>query len=72
LLASSMTAGEMRDHLGVTSLEFVSLDGLYRACGLSEGRNPNRPQYCDACFSGEYPVQPSDMVAKGFKLKEPA
>ncbi|MEM6466136.1 MAG: amidophosphoribosyltransferase [Pseudomonadota bacterium] len=72
LLASSMSAAEMRDHLGVTSLEFVSLDGLYRACGLSEGRNPNRPQYCDACFSGEYPVQPSDMVAKGFKLKEPA
>ncbi|MEO1550990.1 MAG: amidophosphoribosyltransferase [Pseudomonadota bacterium] len=72
LLASTMTAAQMRDHLGVTSLEFVSLDGLYRACGLSEGRNSAQPQYCDACFSGDYPMRPRDMVAKGFKLKEPA
>ena len=33
------------------------------------GRDPKSPQYCDACFSGEYPVAPSDMMAKGFALK---
>jgi amidophosphoribosyltransferase len=72
LLASSMTEDEMRDHLGVTSLRFVTLDGLYRACGESAGRDSDTPQYCDACFSGEYPVQPADMLVKGFKIKSVA
>ncbi len=64
LLASHMTTEEMRQHIGVDSLSFVSLDGLYRACG-EEGRNGAKPQYCDACFSGEYPLMPSDAVESG-------
>jgi amidophosphoribosyltransferase len=69
LLASSMTEDEMRAHLGVTSLRFISLDGLYRAVGEAAGRDVAQPQYCDACFSGDYPVAPSDMVERGFLLK---
>jgi amidophosphoribosyltransferase len=69
LLAATMSEDEMRDHLGVDSLKFISLDGLYRAVGAAEGRNDACPQYCDACFSGEYPVAPSDMIEKGFELK---
>ena len=69
LLAARMSEDEMRDHLGVDSLRFISLDGLYRAVGEAKGRDPNAPQYCDACFSGEYPVAPSDMIDKGFALK---
>ncbi len=69
LLASHMSEDEMRDHLGVTSLRFISLDGLYRAVGAAGGRDAAAPQYCDACFSGEYPVAPSDMIEKGFALK---
>ena len=69
LLASHKSEDEMRDHLGVDSLRFVSLDGLYRAVGESTGRNAACPQYCDACFSGEYPVAPSDMIDKGFQVK---
>lgn len=69
LLASSMSEDEMRDHLGVDSLRFVSLDGLYRACGAKSGRDGAAPQYCDACFSGAYPVRPSDMIERGFELK---
>jgi len=69
LLASAMDEEEMRDHLGVDSLRFVSLDGLYRACGEEAGRDGSRPAYCDACFSGAYPVRPSDMIAQGFELK---
>jgi amidophosphoribosyltransferase len=72
LLAATMSEEEMRHHLEVASLKFITLDGLYRAVGESNGRNPKAPQYCDACFSGEYPVRPSDMLAKGFKLAEPA
>ncbi len=69
LLAATMSEAEMCRHLGVTSLKFISLDGLYRAVGESEGRNSACPQYCDACFSGEYPVAPSDQIEKGFALK---
>lgn len=69
LLAATMSEDEMRDHLGVDSLKFISLDGLYRAAGEAGGRNNAAPQYCDACFSGEYPVAPSDMIEKGFQLK---
>lgn len=72
LLAANMTEDEMRDHLGVDSLKFISLDGLYRAVGEENGRNPAAPRYCDACFSGEYPVRPADMIAKGFSLKTAA
>jgi amidophosphoribosyltransferase len=69
LLAAQMSEDEMREHLGVDSLKFISLDGLYRAVGEAEGRNPKCPQYCDACFSGEYPVKPADMLDQGFKMK---
>ena len=69
LLAARMSEEEMRDHLGVDSLKFISLDGLYRAVGEAKGRDPEAPQHCDACFSGQYPVAPSDMIEKGFELK---
>ncbi|WP_101068310.1 amidophosphoribosyltransferase [Roseovarius salinarum] len=69
LLAATMSEEEMREHLAVDSLRFISLDGLYRAVGESGGRNAKCPQYCDACFSGDYPVAPSDQIEKGFELK---
>jgi amidophosphoribosyltransferase len=72
LLAATMSEDEMRDHLGVDSLRFISLDGLYRAVGEARGRDPAQPQYCDACFSGEYPVVPADMVTQGFQMKTAA
>lgn len=72
LLAATMTEEEMRQHLAVDSLKFISLDGLYRAVGEANGRDPAKPAYCDACFSGEYPVTPTDQIAKGFQLVEAA
>ncbi len=72
LLAATMSEDEMCQHLQVDSLKFISLDGLYRAVGEAEGRDPASPQYCDACFSGEYPVEPSDMMERGFQLKTAA
>ncbi|MEY8881240.1 amidophosphoribosyltransferase [Donghicola sp. XS_ASV15] len=69
LLAARMSEEEMGDYLGVDSLKFISLDGLYRAAGEPDGRNNSCPQFCDACFSGEYPVRPRDMIEKGFELK---
>ena len=72
LLAATMSEEEMRVHLSVDSLKFISLDGLYRALGEAQGRNNDCPQYCDACFSGEYPVAPSDMLDQGFEMKPKA
>jgi amidophosphoribosyltransferase len=53
-------------------LKFISLDGLYRAVGESKGRDPKSPQYCDACFSGDYPIESSDMIEKGFQFRAAA
>ncbi len=55
LLAARKSVEEMAKHIGVDSLAFISTDGLYRAMGLS-GRDPALPQYCDACFTGDYPI----------------
>ena len=69
LLAASMSEAEMREWIGVDSLKFISLDGLYRAVGEAAGRDAENPRYCDACFSGEYPVAPSDKIDEGFQMK---
>lgn len=69
LLAATMSEDEMRDWIGVDSLKFISLDGLYRAAGEAAGRDPAAPKFCDACFSGDYPVTPSDKIAEGFEMK---
>ena len=66
LIAANMSNEEMRAYLRVDSLKFISLDGLYRACGVPH-RDPEEPQFCDACFSGAYPVRPSDMIERGFE-----
>lgn len=69
LIAARMSEEQIRAYLGVDSLKFISLDGLYRACGEEGGRDAAAPQFCDACFSGDYPVRPSDMIDHGFQLK---
>ena len=55
LMASTMDIAGMAAHIGVDSLAFVTLDGLYRAVGETS-RNATSPQYCDACFTGDYPI----------------
>ena len=59
LLASRMTVDEMAEFIRVDSLGFLSIDGLYRAVGEA-ARNGESPQYCDACFTGEYPTRLTD------------
>jgi len=61
LLAARHNVAEMAGLIGADSLAFVSLDGLYRALGKS-GRDAARPHYCDACFTGEYPIPLPDMM----------
>ena len=60
LLAAQMSVAEMADYIKVDSLSFLSIDGLYRALG-EEGRDEGKPQYCDACFTGDYPTHLTDQ-----------
>ncbi len=60
LLAAQHGVEQMARIIGVDSLAFLTIDGLYRAMGL-DGRMADAPQYCDACFSGEYPIIPTDQ-----------
>ena len=55
LLAARFDVDEMAEFIGVDSLAFVSIDGLYRAMGET-GRDPLAPRFCDACFTGDYPI----------------
>ena len=55
LLAANYDLEGMRNYIGVDSLAFVSVDGLYRALGF-EGRDNENPQFADHYFTGEYPT----------------
>ncbi|HKX80444.1 MAG TPA: amidophosphoribosyltransferase [Novosphingobium sp.] len=60
LLAANMDIAAMADFIKADSLAFVSIDGLYRAVGEAQ-RNKLCPQFCDACFSGDYPTSLTDF-----------
>lgn len=61
LLAARMNVAEMADYIHADSLAFLSIDGLYRACQEPNGRNDRLPQFCDACFTGDYPTHLTDQ-----------
>ncbi len=61
LLAHRMSVPEIEKFIGVDSLAYISIDGLYRAVGEAK-RNNKIPQYCDACFTGDYAVELIDKV----------
>jgi amidophosphoribosyltransferase len=60
LLAANHDVQGMADYIQADSLAFISIDGLYRAAG-EERRADIRPQYCDACFTGDYPTRLTDQ-----------
>jgi amidophosphoribosyltransferase len=59
LLAAQMSVAEMNGYIKADSLGFISIDGLYRALG-EQIREEAAPQYCDACFTGDYPTRLTD------------
>ena len=52
----------MARFIGADSLAFISIDGLYRAMG-ERRRDPAAPRFCDACFTGDYPIALTDHDA---------
>ena len=47
----------MATSIGADSLGFLSLEGMMRAVGRSDG-------YCNACFTGVYPVPVNEPQRK--------
>ncbi|WP_353184059.1 amidophosphoribosyltransferase [Bosea sp. (in: a-proteobacteria)] len=66
LLAATHSLEEMRQFVGADSLAFISVDGLYRAMG-HERRDPQRPQFTDHCFTGDYPTSLTDVIGESAK-----
>ena len=66
LLASKLDLEGMRKFINATTLQFLSIEGLYKSMGI-EKRNSSYPQFTDHCFTGEYPVEPVDANDKNFK-----
>ncbi|HEY9078293.1 MAG TPA: amidophosphoribosyltransferase [Anaerolineaceae bacterium] len=61
LIAHRLTVEQIAQHVGCDSLHFLSLEGMMRAIGSEEG-------YCNACFTGEYPIPVSGRHVKtGFE-----
>jgi amidophosphoribosyltransferase len=51
LLAHNLSVDEIRDYLDVDSLAYLDLDRLVEATGAPAAG------FCDACFTGDYPVE---------------
>jgi amidophosphoribosyltransferase len=69
MIAHGRTAEEVAAELGCDSLHYLSLEGVYEAVGAAAG---GRDAHCDACFSGEYPLERTGEASGKYALEEPA
>jgi amidophosphoribosyltransferase len=56
LIAANKTVAEIRDFIGADTLQYLSLEGLKKACGDGE-----KTSYCTACYTGQYPTALVDV-----------
>jgi len=59
LIASSHTIEEIRIFLGLDSIGYLSIEGMFKAINMSENN------FCAACFNGRYPVEVKDTLTGG-------
>ena len=69
LLASKLDIESMRKFINATTLQFLSIEGLYKSMGYKK-RNPTYPQFTDHCFTGDYPIEPIDAHNKDFNKNQ--
>ena len=67
LIASHTNIEEMTKLVGATSLFFLSLEGTYKAMGCKK-RNSQQPQFTDHCFTGDYPIDVSEILKVNSKI----
>lgn len=61
LIAAHMSIEQIRQHVGSDTLHYLSLSGMMSAIGRTEG-------YCQACFTGDYPLKVNFQSTKtGFE-----
>jgi amidophosphoribosyltransferase len=65
MIAHGRTVDEIADELGADSLHYLSLEGVYEAVGVS------RDTHCDACFTGEYPLEGTEDANGKYDLELP-
>ncbi len=79
MIAHGRTTAEVAAELGCDSLHYLSLAGVYEAISAATGparagepdQSP-RQSHCDACFSGEYPLDGTGEANGKYALEEPA
>ncbi|MEX2253008.1 MAG: amidophosphoribosyltransferase [Thermoleophilaceae bacterium] len=64
MVAHERTVEEIAEELGCDSLAYLSLEGVYEAI------RGERSTHCDACFTGEYPLERTDGANGKFALEE--
>jgi amidophosphoribosyltransferase len=64
MVAHDRTEEEVATELDCDSLRYLSLDGVYEAI------RSTRETHCDACFSGEYPLERTDSANGKYALEE--
>jgi amidophosphoribosyltransferase len=64
MIAHDRTVEEVAAELGADSLAYLSLEGRYEAIGTP------RATHCDACFTGEYPLERTEEAKGKFALEE--
>ncbi len=64
MVAHGRTVEQIARELECDSLAYLSLDGVYEAI------RSTRETHCDACFSGDYPLERTDTANGKFALEE--
>jgi amidophosphoribosyltransferase len=64
MIAHERTVEEVAAELGCDSLAYLSLEGVYEAVGAG------RDTHCDACFTGDYPLERTRAANGKYALEE--
>jgi amidophosphoribosyltransferase len=64
MVAHGRTEEEIATELGCDSLRYLSLEGVYEAI------RSTRETHCDACFSGDYPLERTESANGKYALEE--
>jgi amidophosphoribosyltransferase len=64
LLAANLTVDEIREYLNVDSLAYLTLERLVEAIGAVGAG------FCDACLTGDYPVEIPVSLTKSVLERE--
>ena len=62
LIAHHLSVDDICTHIGADSLGYLSVDGLMRALDSTDG-------YCNACFTGDYPIPVQLQLPTGAKAR---